>query len=97
MANTLRDLFNRLKWDRDYHDLDDVVVRILHRGAPDDERSIKGWTIVKVSEGSFDYKGQDGEETTIPYHRVLKVILIGDEDTNLFDRDLLPKNPHAPQ
>ena len=51
----------------------EAEVVILHRGAPDDRKTIPGRRIKEIKKGFLVYLNQQGEETVIPYHRVLEV------------------------
>jgi uncharacterized protein (UPF0248 family) len=57
--------------------LGEAEVVILHRGAPQDRKTIPGSRIVSVRKSCFVYKDGGGRETTIPLHRVLEVRLKG--------------------
>ena len=57
--------------------LPDCEIVILHRGAPQDRKSISGERITEVKKSYFSYTNEFREETTIPYHRVLEVRLEG--------------------
>lgn len=62
-----RDVLNRLKWEEG-HDIEDVRIVILHRGAPDDRMTIPGKDITSIGHMFFDTP-----ETSIPFHRVLEI------------------------
>ena len=62
---------NRLKWTKR---LPESEVVILHRGAPDNRKSIKGDHITEIQRGSFSYVDfETKKETRIPMHRVLEI------------------------
>ena len=62
---------NRLKWTKK---LPESEVVILHRGAPDNRKSIKGDHITEIQRGSFSYVDfETKKETRIPMHRVLEI------------------------
>lgn len=64
-------IFNRLKWTRN---LPESEVVILHRGAPEDRKRIKGDHITEIKRGHFchiDFETK--KETHIPMHRVLEI------------------------
>ncbi len=64
---------NKLKWTGK---LQDCRLVILHRGAPGDEKPILGKQITEVKKSHFLYREEGRkEETYIPMHRVLRVIL----------------------
>lgn len=64
-------LLNRLKWtDR----LPESEIVIRHRGAPKDQKKIKGDNITEIRKGSFSYMDFDTrKEFHIPMHRVLEI------------------------
>ena len=64
---------NKLKWTGR---LEGCEIVILHRGAPDDKKVIKGSQLTEVKRGYFSFEA-GGRETTIPNHRVLEIRLEG--------------------
>jgi uncharacterized protein (UPF0248 family) len=60
---------NRLKWNGE---MGSCSVTILHRGAPDDRKTVEGTDIVEVKKSYFTYKSR-GKECAIPLHRVLEI------------------------
>lgn len=78
----LRELFNQHKWHR--QDLDQLEVRVRHRGAPGDARVVLGAEIREVRPGGLvveaDVQLYADDEAAVtdgtvflPYHRVLRV------------------------
>lgn len=78
----LRDLFNERKWAR--NDLDQLEVRVRHRGAKDDARVVLGAEIREIRPGGLvvdanpsfyeeDDRGVVDGTVFLPYHRVLRV------------------------
>ena len=66
-----RDALNELKWKYD-HDLKNVKVYYVHRGAPGDHKVIDGEDIVDLGRSFIKLK-----EGVIPYHRVFKIKMGG--------------------
>ena len=66
-SNYPRDVLNRLKWEKGYS-LEDAEITIVHRGAPDDRRTISGREVIKIGHTFFETT-----ETSIPFHRVLEI------------------------
>jgi uncharacterized protein (UPF0248 family) len=66
-------VLNRLKWTKK---IGDCEIIILHRGAPDDRKSISGGQITEVKRSYFSFKDAE-RETTIPMHRILEVRIGG--------------------
>jgi len=65
---------NKLKWTGKLGGCDVVI---LHRGAPQDRKIIKGSDITEVKRHNFYYREVDGEEVYIPNHRVLEILCSG--------------------
>lgn len=66
-----RDALNELRWHRQR--LQDALVTYVHRGAPGDERTVRGGDILGLRRGFLDLRGG----ASIPYHRVLRIELDG--------------------
>jgi len=62
---TIRDTLNKIKWTSP-DGLRGIEVEIVHRGAPNDKRVIKGEEIKDVAPRAIIC-----EDVVIPYHRVL--------------------------
>ena len=62
-----RDILNELKWKDDFS-LDDAEIQYIHRGAPNDTKTISGTQITNL-EKSF----MQTESAMIPYHRIIKI------------------------
>ncbi|MCB9619790.1 MAG: RNA 3'-terminal phosphate cyclase [Sandaracinus sp.] len=73
MTLSLRDLLNRARWsDANLHALELVIV---HRGAPDDRRTVAGAMVsdVGASGVTLTPSREDEEAPFLPYHRFLAV------------------------
>ncbi|HEX6242877.1 MAG TPA: RNA 3'-terminal phosphate cyclase [Polyangiales bacterium] len=72
---TLREILNRARWASD--DLHTLELRVLHRGAPGDQRSIAGSSVMNVlAEGvevAANADDSDQESVFVPYHRFLAI------------------------
>jgi uncharacterized protein (UPF0248 family) len=68
---TAKDALDELRWHRQR--LGDAVIAYRHRGAPGDERHVRGSDILALRASFFDLP--DG--ASIPYHRVLRIELDG--------------------
>ncbi len=64
---------NKLKWTGK---LKGCEVIILHRGAPENKKTIQGEKITEIKRSYFSYDS-GREEVTIPLHRILEVRLKG--------------------
>ncbi len=51
---------------------EDFAIIFIHRGAPEDRKTILFSSIVKVGRSWFTYRSNGGE-TLIPFHRILEV------------------------
>jgi uncharacterized protein (UPF0248 family) len=69
----LRDLFNDRKWHTG--DLAELRITVRHRGAPRDERVVRGASILEVQPRGLLLEASDLEEDDVflPYHRVLRI------------------------
>jgi len=65
---TPRDVLNRLKW-KEGEDMGEAEIFYVHRGAPENSKSVSGVDIVGL--GGFCFELNTG--TCIPYHRVYKI------------------------
>ena len=63
---------NKLKWTGKLHD---CMIIILHRGAPNDRKTIEGRQVTEVKKSYFMY--ENDKEVFIPLHRVLEIKLEG--------------------
>ena len=68
------DILNKLKWAGD---LSGCEIVILHRGAPGERKVVAGGNVTQVKKRNFQYLNERGEETFIPYHRVLEIRIKG--------------------
>ena len=66
-------VLNKLKWTGE---LENAEVVILHRGAPNNEKTISGKNITELKKGYFCYISGN-REIHIPHHRILRVIYNG--------------------
>jgi uncharacterized protein (UPF0248 family) len=64
-----RTVLNKLKWHPDFH-FDEYFVVYLHRGAPNNEKTISCKKIISLQHSDFILP----EDTHIPYHRILKIL-----------------------
>ncbi len=63
-----RDVLNRLKWHPE-ETLDDVEIKIIHRGGEGNLKIFKGTEIEKLEKSFFVTK----DDTWIPYHRIVEI------------------------
>ena len=71
---------NKLKWTGK---LDKAEIVILHRGVPNDRKTIPGSSITEVKKGYFSFEA-GGRETTIPNHRIREIRL---DDKTIWKRN----------
>jgi uncharacterized protein (UPF0248 family) len=75
---TLRDVLNRIRWDREKTKLS-YEVSYVHRGATGDKRTIPFSNIREIHSSWFMYTDPDDGDVMIPFHRVLEVREVGSE------------------
>lgn len=66
---------NGLKWH--HHALERVRISYVHRGAPDDERTVSGADVVDLGPSFMELRSDDAMPAMVPYHRVLRIVLDG--------------------
>jgi uncharacterized protein (UPF0248 family) len=71
-VNPLKETFNRLMWDLRER-IADYEITYVHRGAPDDRRTISARQVGEVSKSWFSHSDAKGEENMIPFHRVIEI------------------------
>lgn len=67
-----REALNELKWRR--RALDRCEIEYVHRGAPGDTRVVSGAEVREIGSWAFVL-----DEATIPYHRVLRISVEGED------------------
>lgn len=75
----LRSILNKIFWDKRERS-DDYVLTFIHRGSVGDTRTIPLTKIGHVGISSFTYVDDTGDETTIPFHRVIMVKNVRSEE-----------------
>ena len=75
----VREILNKIKWDGRM-DFDQLEVVYLHRGAPNDLKTICGREIVNIGTSFLSLKAEGAE---IPHHRIVKILYKGEV---LFER-----------
>src|SRR4030042_3230612 len=69
-----RAVLNRIKWDAKLKkQKGDFNITFIHRGVPNDEKTINYEQIIQVLASWFIYKDETGEEIQIPFHRILNI------------------------
>ncbi|MFH0847965.1 MAG: RNA repair domain-containing protein [archaeon] len=71
----LKNVLNKLFWDR-RENAKDYRITFVHRGAPEDKRTISASQILEVGNSYFVYMSSAEGEATIPFHRVVEVFSI---------------------
>ena len=71
-VNPLKEVFNRLLWDL-REKIADYEISYVHRGAPDDRRTISAKEVGEVGKTWFRHRDAEGEESTIPFHRIIEI------------------------
>jgi len=71
MSNPLRNLLNRLLWNRNI-DPKDYIITFRSRGSRGDMESLKGSSIIKVTRDFVVFFTRDGVKY-IPMHRIISI------------------------
>jgi uncharacterized protein (UPF0248 family) len=66
-----KEILNELKW-KPGCSLEDAKITYVHRGAPNDEMTIKGSDITALEHSFFVTT-----ESKIPYHRIKRIVRLG--------------------
>jgi uncharacterized protein (UPF0248 family) len=69
---SIRDVLNRICWHPS-ENRECYEVIFIHRGAPDDLKSVSAKAIVKVRQQSFEYKEDEEKIVYIPFHRIVAI------------------------
>jgi uncharacterized protein (UPF0248 family) len=74
MVHPLKNILNKLRWDAS-ENAEDYRISYRHRGAPGDMKELTASSIVKLGKSYFTTGDltATGEETLIPFHRILEV------------------------
>jgi uncharacterized protein (UPF0248 family) len=72
----LRNFLNRLLWDEDYKKIrEHFAITYIHRGAPDDEKTINALEIKSVLATGFEIYSSDFQQVVkIPFHRIKYIV-----------------------
>jgi len=68
-----KDVLNKIKWTGN-PELNEIQIRILHRGAPEDRKVVNGSDVLELGH-SFFVVDSGEHETRIPYHRIQEIVL----------------------
>ncbi len=70
----IKEIFNKILWDPDEKkNIGDYEITFIHRGAYQDQKTISMMMIKEVKSSAFIYINEIGEETYIPFHRILEI------------------------
>jgi uncharacterized protein (UPF0248 family) len=72
MTHPLRNLLNRLRWDKD-ENAENYLITYRHRGAPGDVKQVKASEIKSLGKSYFTLQEGLEDETLIPFHRILEI------------------------
>ena len=67
-----RDVLNEIKWTES-RELKEVEITYIHRGVPDDAKTIPGTAVRQVGRNYHEL-----DDSSIPYHRIIKILYLGD-------------------
>jgi uncharacterized protein (UPF0248 family) len=69
---TIRNILNALFWNSRQRK-DDCEIVFLHRGVPMNRRVVACKLVTKIHPSWFTYVDERGQETVIPFHRILEI------------------------
>jgi len=72
LVHPLKNILNRLRWDSK-ESPEDYLITYRHRGAPDDVKQLRASLIQRLGKSYFIIQDETGEETLIPFHRILEI------------------------
>jgi len=84
--NPLKEIFEKIFWAIPEERRENFVIHILHRGAYKNIKVIKMTNVISFNNNYIHVKKQDekdfnySDEIPIPYHRILKIINILEEE-----------------
>ncbi len=84
MVHPLRNILSKLRWESNKQP-SRYLITYLHRGAPNDVKDVRVSEIVTLGKSYFILHSVNGEETTIPFHRILRVY-DGEMDSVLWEK-----------
>jgi hypothetical protein len=78
VVHPVKNILNRLRWDPE-ESPELYVITYRHRGAPGDVKQIRASRIGKLGKSYFTIsENSEGEESTIPFHRILEIRSLSD-------------------
>jgi uncharacterized protein (UPF0248 family) len=73
MVHPLKNVLNRLRWDKKENS-EDYVITYRHRGAPGDVKQVNASKIRTLGKSYFTIQEESAaEESVIPFHRILEI------------------------
>jgi len=69
---TIREILNKIFWDPRQRK-EDYEIIFIHRGAHMDRRVVPCGLVNRIQPSSFTYVDESGDETIIPFHRILEI------------------------
>ena len=69
----IHELLNNIKWNPKMENTK-YIIRYIHRGEKREYKEVNSEIIKSVHRSYFTYINENGEETLIPYHRILRII-----------------------
>ncbi|MGD0689032.1 MAG: RNA repair domain-containing protein [Candidatus Bathyarchaeia archaeon] len=90
MVHPLRNILNRLRWD-EKENPEDYVITYRHRGAPGDTKQVNASNIRTLGKSYFTIQEDSaGEESLIPFHRILEIRNMRDDSILWVSRKTRP-------
>lgn len=79
MVHPVRNILNRLRWDPD-KSAELYLITYRHRGAPGDVKRVRASMIGRLGRSYFTIsENPEGEESIIPFHRILEIRSLQDQ------------------
>lgn len=69
---TIREILNKMVWNSRWR-REDYEIVFIHRGAYKNRKNISCKLIKAIRPSWFIYVDENGEETAIPFHRILEI------------------------
>jgi uncharacterized protein (UPF0248 family) len=90
MVHPVRNILNRLRWD-EKENPEDYIITYRHRGAPGDAKQINASKIRTLGKSYFIIQEDStGEESLIPFHRILEIRNMRDDSILWVSRKTKP-------
>lgn len=70
----IKEIFSKILWaPNEKKNIEDIEITFVHRGAYQDKKTVSMKMVTEVKSSAFIYINEMGEETYIPFHRILEI------------------------